>query len=338
MPADNRDSAFGEIWLGDLLRAVAHANVGSDSERVAWAIEFLGLEPDVFELAEASRAAAGGAEHASAPRPPGENVDAGPKLGGRRRTGRTVAYEITRQHSPAATSTGMPAWYDDATELAPAAPAHLDARPPFRPLFRPGTTRALLSTSLATPSGEGDIDLGVIIDAIVRMRPISTLPRKRLSSLRLGIQLLVDRGQGMRPFAADRDLLLDDIRAVVGRDRMELLYFADTPLRQVDRGDRYGHRFAYEAPPAGTPVVVLSDLGLAGRGAGRFGASAEEWLKFARLVRGAECPLLALTPYGAHRWPRTLSALMHILPWDRSTNVSAVRRVIGHGLEVKGAR
>ena len=80
---------------------------------------------------------------------------------------------------------------------------------------------------------------------------------------------------------------------------------------------------------------MLTDLGLAGRSSRRFGATEAEWLKFAKLVRGAECPLLALTPYGPVRTPRRLRDAMYVLLWDRVTNVSRVRSTVGHGLELE---
>jgi hypothetical protein len=241
-----------------------------------------------------------------------------------------------RQETPGNREEELPEWYVEADALADVDDEQLDVRPQFRPLFRPGTTRALLSTALATPSGEGDIDLEVIIEWITQLRPVTALPKKRLSSIRLGIQLLIDRGAGMSPFITDRELLVELIRDVVGRDSVEIFFFSDSPLRQVDRGDRYANRFRYEPPTAGTPVVVLTDLGIAGQSSTSFGAKEEEWLRFARLVRGAECPVLAFTPYGPKRWPPALKKVMYILQWDRATNVSIIRRAVGRGLELKG--
>jgi hypothetical protein len=140
----------------------------------------------------------------------------------------------------------------------------------------------------------------------------------------------------MSPFITDSELLAERIHDVVGRNSVEVLFFSDSPLRQVDRGDRYAKRFRYEPPIGGTPVVVLTDLGIAGQSSTSFGAKEAEWLRFARLVRSAECPILTFTPYGPKRWPPALKRLMHILHWDRATNVSIVRRAVGRGLELKG--
>jgi len=246
-----------------------------------------------------------------------------------------LPYEIIREHRASPTQGTVPDWYRDAGELGDIDEAQLELRPEFRPLFAPETTRALLSTALATPKGEGDIDLELIIERITRQRPITTLPRMRLSTMRLGIQLLIDRGEGMLPFSADQELLYEAIHEVVGWDRVETLYFDDCPLDKMYEGDRYGKALAYVPPTPGTPVVMLTDLGLAGRRSTRFGASESEWLKFAKLVRGAECPLLALTPYGPARTPRRLRDAMYVLLWDRVTNVSRVRSTVGHGLQLE---
>lgn len=338
MAHNNRYDSYGDVWIGDLLHAVAHTTIGDATECVAWGLDILGLSPGLFQIPAKIKLWG---------RPAGaydrEADDTQTSIDKRQhekdrqiQPDRRIPFEVVRQETPGIREKELPEWYVKAEKLADVDEEQLDIRPPFRPLFHPGTTRALLSTALATPSGEGDIDLDVIIEWITRLRPVTALPKKRLSSIRLGIQLLIDRGAGMSPFITDRELLVELIRDVVGRDSVEILYFSDSPLRQVDRGDRYAKRFRYGPPTAGTPVVVLTDLGIAGQSSTSFGAKEEEWLRFARLVRGAECPVLAFTPYGPKRWPPALKNLMYILQWDRGTNVSIIRRAVGRGLELKG--
>ena len=328
--------SHGEVWLGDLLYSLAHTNIGDETTSVEWAVEMMGLDPRFAEAVLHMRREA-------APRTTAAERDAQPHVPLRSSVPTyfddmpdwPVPYEIVREHHASPKQGTMPDWYRDAGELEDIDETQLELRPEFRPLFAPGTTRALLSTALATPNGEGDIDLEVIIERITRQRPITTLPRMRLSTMRLGIQLLIDRGEGMLPFSADQELLYEAIHEVVGWDRVETLYFDDSPLHKMYEGDRYGKTLGYAPPTPGTPVVVLTDLGLAGRRSTRFGATETEWLKFAKLVRGAECPLLALTPYGPVRTPRRLRDAMYVLLWDRVTNVSRVRSTVGHGLELE---
>jgi hypothetical protein len=88
-------------------------------------------------------------------------------------------------------------------------------------------------------------------------------------------------------------------------------------------------------PPApGIPVVVLTDLGIAQPHGAMAVAGAEEWREFASNVSRAQCPLLALVPYPARRWPAGLHRVMTILQWDRATTAAVVRKVVGSGLRV----
>src|SRR5690606_24115468 len=84
---------------------------------------------------------------------------------------------------------------------------------------------------------------------------------------------------------------------------------------------------AYEPPTPGTPVLVVSDLGISrSRAAG--GASPEEWLAFADLVAATGRRCVALVPFPPHRWPAALERAMHIVHWDRTTSVHTVQRAL----------
>lgn len=328
--------SHGEVWLGDLLNALAHTNVGDETTSVAWAVEMMGFDPSIAaEFLRTRRAAAPLPTAALRGNQPDDRPRSVVHTAFDGMPDWPVPYEIVREHHASPAQGTMPAWYTDADELEKIDEAQLELRPKFEPLFAPETIRALLSTALATPNGEGDIDLELIIERITHQRPITTLPRMRFSTMRLGIQLLIDRGEGMLPFSADQELLCEAIHEVVGRDRVETLYFDDCPLDKMYEHDRYGKVFAYAPPTPGTPVVMLTDLGLACRHSMRCGAPEAEWLKFAKLVSGAECPLLALTPYGPARTPSRLRDAMYVLLWDRVTNVSLVRSTVGHGLELE---
>ena len=83
--------------------------------------------------------------------------------------------------------------------------------------------------------------------------------------------------------------------------------------------------------------MLLSDLGIAAERRPGLGAGIEEWRRFARRLRGAQCPVVAFVPYGEQRWPAALRRAIAMVPWDRATNVSRVRQLLGYGLTVAGA-
>jgi hypothetical protein len=340
---DNGNSSefrlHGDVWLGDLWCAMYRTTIGTDAERGEWARECLDLGP----IAEAEPTRSGGATNE---RLPGERVrsesdelrqvpDSDTTKKQRKR--QNVTYGVVGRSTETDPGSGRP-WLDNADTLPEVSDAQLIARPRMLPLYRPQKTRALLSTALATRREEGDIDIERVIDCVSRQRPLTFLPRLPVSTLRFGIQLLVDRGSGMAPFYEDQDILQRALLAVVGRDRVETLYFDDCPRRACGSGSRRTWSKQYKPPAAGTPAVLLSDLGIARKRQSGTGASVEEWQQFALLVCDANCPVIAIVPYGEARWPRQLRRLIAMVPWDRSTSVSTVRQLVGHGLEVAGKR
>lgn len=327
---------FGEVWLGDLFWAIEKTTVGTREQRRDWALECLGLDL-IDEIGESRQTNTTGDPDSRSEdmaevekelrRVPASTVELA------RKRQDFVPYGIVSSSSEAdAGDDGT--WLTNSEKLPALSDAQLVARPRLMPLFRPQTTRTLLSTALATCRDEGDIDIARVINDASRLRPLTSIPRLAISTLRFGIQLLIDRGPAMVPFYDDQDLLLQELVNVVGRDRVETLYFDDCPLRACGSGSRRGWSRSYEPPSEGTPSVLLTDLGIARERDLTVGAGPNEWLQFAGLLRGAGCPVLAILPYAEHRWPTQLRHGFSMIPWDRSTGVSRVRQLIGHGLEV----
>ena len=147
----------------------------------------------------------------------------------------------------------------------------------------------------------------------------------------MGVQLLVDHGESMIPFFDDAKELSRRIEQIVGRDAVVEQRFVGTPLLgfvpgrgRRTRSDSEGYRL----PSPGTPVAVLSDLGIGRDRRLDAGASLTQWVEFARVVQRGGCPLIAFTPYGSNRWPTELRETMHLVHWDRTTDISNVRRAL----------
>ncbi|MEM7305312.1 MAG: hypothetical protein AAF682_01515 [Planctomycetota bacterium] len=207
----------------------------------------------------------------------------------------------------------------------------------FRPdpvaLLRPQWERAVLAAALATKALDGALDVRRLIEGVARCEVIDELPRTPRATLRRGLQLLIDRGPGMMPFARDQERLATAIERVAGRDRTRALTFVSCPSRGcTPRGG--APEEGWPAPAPGTPVVVCSDLGAARRRLPRLGARVAEWGDWIQRVRAAGCPLLAVTPYEEER-PRALTRWMRVLTWDRDTSVATVRDEVGRWLEAR---
>jgi len=199
---------------------------------------------------------------------------------------------------------------------------HLTTRPEHQPLFAPRWTRALVSAACATLTDDGPPDLERVIEVLSNGQPVTVILRERYLSVRRGMQLLVDVGENMVPFARDVTELVDQLLAVIGRDRTQLLYFADCPTLRCGSGGRATWTRSYTPPVAGTPIVVLTDLSLARGSAARSGATEDMWLTFLAIARAHDCPVIVFNPYPLDRWPSSVRRLVRGVPWDRGTTAA----------------
>lgn len=210
-------------------------------------------------------------------------------------------------------------------------PVNIKYEPPFEPLFA-RHLRAILATALAVRRPDGPIDLHEVIDRRTCRRPPEPLPRLPQPSLRNGAQVLLDRRAAMMPFFKDQNRLVDTLRAVVGREACRIVQFFRTPHRIAPLGEM--ETDDYKLPPAGTPVLLVTDLGIGGARLQEIAVTTDEWIAFTERVRRASCPVIAFVPYRRSRWPQDLQRLITIIPWDRATTAGMVRCLTGPGLAV----
>lgn len=328
-PAPAKSSRVrGDIWIGDVARAW-RALGSTRAEERQWIAETLGF---AYRLGRAADAAPDVIPERPAPSEPTAHAasrvhadEEMPELVAPSGDA-SVVVPLRMVTTPRAEDErAAPPAVSVEEPLAPETERHVAFRPDTVPLLVPQWTRAIVSAAAATRLEGGSIDYARVIDAVCRMRPIVRLPRRLIWTLRAGVQLLVDRGPGMAPFTRDAALLADHFRAVAGRDRAVQLRFRDCPGRGIDDPGDQGSR-SYEPPAPGTPVILISDLGLTRGAAMRRSASETEWLSFAARVRQAGCPLVVFVPCATTRWTPALRRAFHLIPWDRGTTVSLARR------------
>jgi hypothetical protein len=245
--------------------------------------------------------------------------------------------EVTATLTPDYTSRPQPGWLET-IDPVPAAPSASGSPPLPEPLLVPRWTRAILGGALASLAAHGPLDQERLASQVARGLPVKRLPRRPWPTLARGVQLLVDRSDRMLPFNADQVRFVEQVRAVAGREQVEVLSFDGLPEWGAGPGARrlwqpYQER---HLPRRGATVVVLSDLGLGTFPSGGRAAGSGEWLRFAAAVRRAGCPLIVFVPYGEARWPAKLRDGLHLLHWDRTTSVRSVRRVLGKAMRVPG--
>jgi hypothetical protein len=311
------------IFLGDLARAISELGI-SDPAALKLAAEMLGFNLDAVDAGKKG-VLPETAVRGSAPIVPSENesetVTSAADVANvstpetETNKARVVAIELSR-------TTGQKETWIPEVEPLPRQEDGPIVTPPLIPLLMPQWTRGILSAGLSTWDDEGLLDIEGVTEVLANGENVERFPTLLSLTLGRGVQLLLDKSQAMMPFVRDQAWLLKEIRNVVGADKVEVLRFIGSPGRGAGAGPRPWA--AYQPPPPGVPVVILSDLGIRQPMLASDWADEDEWVAFADVVVRAHCPLIALVPYKSSRWPRSLTRLMSIVPWDRSTTAAKV--------------
>ena len=310
------------IFLGDLARAVVDLGI-SDPETLKLTAQMLGFALDFGDQGrKASRDEQPDSTSAAAPSDIGSYPELpisalGEALVPEMETKeqKAIAIELTRV-------TGQKETWIPEVEPLPQQEEGPIATPPLVTLFTPQWTRGILSAAFSTSDDEGLLDIEGVTEVLARGESVDHLPTLLSLTLRRGVQLLLDKSQAMMPFIRDQAWLLREIRNLIGLDKMQVLRYTGSPVRGAGTGPRPWPD--YQPPPPGVPVVVLTDLGIRQPLLASDWADEDEWADFARRVHYADCPLIAVVPYTNSRWPRSLTKLMTIVPWDRITTVATV--------------
>lgn len=192
-------------------------------------------------------------------------------------------------------------------------------------LLEPEWARRIVGELMMTEAPLGDLDLPRIIHSLSEMREIRRIPRKSRPTLRLGAQVLLDRHPSMMVFYSDQSALRPVLAGIGGRGRTLLLRCDGFPPTSISEISSARWR-PYEPPPPGTPVLILSDLGMA-RGAYPLSAEAEAaWDAFLAPLAATGNPLIALVPHPPTRYPLFICERICLVLWDRVTRPSDVRR------------
>lgn len=321
------------IFLGDLLRAVCELDVREPAALKTLA-EMLGFSLDLREAQQPQQPATTPGVTQPDGRAPGRTDTR--RHGAHRTQTEKFEDEEPEEDSPARERRSIPVrltptpdlkekWLPEVDALPPQDDVTIEP-PPFIPLLTPQWTRGILSKALATASANGPLDIERATEMLARHERVDRLPTLREWTLRRGVQLLLDKSQAMMPFTRDQTWLLGEIRDVVGADRMRVLRFTGSPLRGAGVGLKSPP--PYEPPPPGTPVILLTDLGISRPPLAADWADEEEWVEFAELVGRAQCPLAAFVPYKPERWPQRLAQALTVVQWSRATTAATVAGLI----------
>jgi hypothetical protein len=242
------------------------------------------------------------------------------------RTHTTLSFDLSGPivGTPAGSAGERPEWWNKITVFSP----HRDpARiPPPDPLLLPCWSRTTYMRTLSTTVPEGRLDIARLVDLIARLEVPAEIPRLPWQTMRNGLQVLVDYGDAMMPFREDQRRVLREVQDLTGSSAFfEVFLYRGTPGRWCRPLITPRGATAYELPPAGTPILALTDLGIGALGAGQPYVPIEEWLAFAGTAEIAGCPLTAFVPYAPDRWPPLLRGELAIVHWHHARSAPGAR-------------
>lgn len=204
---------------------------------------------------------------------------------------------------------------------------HLADNLPYEPLFKASWSREIIAAIAAKRLMAGRVDTKQLVRTVAQGAPIERIPQLPTRTLTRGVQLLVDNGVAMEPFRRDQTHLAEMLKGVVGESLVEELSFSDCPNRGCFDPQSW-REIRYRLPAPGTPVLVLSNMGIGGPYLHREQCSVLEWTQLYAQLAQRNCRLIALVPYPEHRWIPWLSRIIAHIPWDRSTSLSRVLEIL----------
>ena len=244
------------------------------------------------------------------------------KVGRKEIQRKPILSDLTRIDHP---ESQPPDWLNTVNQLAEPSQANRLVKVPLEPLLRPDWTRHILSGALATWSAQGPLNLQSLVETTAQGKKLFSLPRLRHPSLSHGIQVLIDLNLSMEPFYLDQLFLEQQILKVIGTDRTQVFLFSGLPewgIKEVVVDDwTY-----YRNPPVGTPVLLLTDLGIGCASPGTERVSQADWVRFSKKLSKNESSVVALVPYSLKRIPTILKKAMRVVSWDRTTTILSLKK------------
>ena len=209
-----------------------------------------------------------------------------------------------------------PPWLADAPVLSEdSSPPPGSVRLPVaQPLTRWSRMWPFLRRTLGQTVDSRQPDLPRLIDRLTRGEVLQRIPMHRRHGWSPRIAVLADYNRQTQPFHGDFNRLCRALERRHGQLGLDRRVLASEPGRQplVRRPLQSGTQ-RWQVPPAATPLLILSDLGLLdGTPETLLG-----WQKFGGRLRSAACPALVLCPVPAELHPASLQRCFRIVEWDR---------------------
>ena len=167
----------------------------------------------------------------------------------------------------------------------------------------------------------GSLDLNQLTASLAAMRMPRRLPRRRYRRWHPDLVVVLDFCQRLWPYREDMHRLAEWLIRHCGKRSVSIRVvnhgpsgcWSDWLANLTRRPGVFSSEHAWKMPMAGTPVLIVSDLGLITGGSS---PSAMAWAGFVSLLRQAAVAPLALAPIGSRQLDSRFARMLPIIRWS----------------------
>ena len=157
-----------------------------------------------------------------------------------------------------------------------------------------------------------EIDLNKTVARLSRAEIIADLPMRTRRGWGSQVQLIMDRSNAMKPYQPDQISFIRELLRLFPKQAIQYAEYRQGDATPTMSGKR-GTARQYAAPPPGTLVIAVTDLGLL-----TLEAEQKHWLRLGKqLIRG-QCRPLALLPADAPPVDAVLGRYWQSVTWGKS--------------------
>ena len=228
----------------------------------------------------------------------------------------------------------LPDWMNGTTALDLEAPTRNKNAPPppkQEPLVAWSRLWPVLRAILSEQQTKKRPDLPKLVKTIAKGYLPTRIPQQQRQNWTAGLRILIDRPQRLRLFNHDYLQVLSQLKKLRGEVGLVQEMLEDYPGGPVLTGFGMQTRKTWQMPEPGTPLLILSDLGIYETS----GQAEKQWLAFGRKLQAAGCKAYVLMPVPARYLSQELANYYQCISWDRFSAL-AVLKVTGataHALE-----
>ncbi|WP_320043445.1 formylglycine-generating enzyme family protein [uncultured Desulfobacter sp.] len=230
----------------------------------------------------------------------------------------------------------VPDWYRKAGILTPERTRIKKEEvflPPFEPLIRWERLWPFLKKILGRRLDTGDLDIPKAVDAASRLKPLTQISFEKKQGWAGSCLVVFDYSPQMVPFRKDFYILHRGISKLRGKTGYHGVIVADSPLCKVRMIGGKSQKAYFPIPLPGTPVLILSGLGLLSDQ----GHIQKAWKMLGRRFKRQGIRPVVLTPASPEFWDGDHRKYFSMVFWDKHTRLSGNHYASGSpGLQPSG--